>query len=234
MSAPRLPILEKTLRARQRMIHRYIDTHKVMYQEFARFITPDEHNYHAVWDRVAFAILSANAPFEASVKALHYARAHGTHSRYVGGFDQFAGMVPAKLDYIQAIPNDDSLIRGQAEDGTTESWLAYRVRLAKKIKGLGWTKASFAASLIYPLESDLACIDTHVQKVYLGHSKWQRISQETYLLVEARVRKIAHTYGINTFLAQWMIWDCARGQGPNNHAIFPGSHKTESELWREW
>jgi thermostable 8-oxoguanine DNA glycosylase len=94
----------------------------------------------------------------------------------------------------------------------------------KGIAGLGLAKASFAACLLYPLEADLACIDTHIQKVYLGFDRFRSLNHATYCAVEEQIRELAQRVGISTFLAQWLIWDFSRGT-VSSHDIFPGGHK---------
>ena len=212
-------VVAHSFRERQRAIDRYIVRNKARYTSFARAITPDIEDDEQVWSRVAFAILSANAPFASAVKALTYAIEHR------GRLDTFmlAGlnMVPAKKTWLDAIPQPAHLIR---ESGDT--WHSYRMRLTG-IKGLGLAKASFAACLLYPLTADLACLDTHMQKVYCGHTSFRSLSVTQYLTVEGEVRKVAKRHGLHTFLAQWLIWDHARGT-VNDHDIFPGSHKDDA------
>ena len=220
-------VLDDSFRERQRLIDRYCVENRERYQGFATLVTPSYMDWKAVWSRLAFAVLSANALFDFAVKALGYANRNIGHAEV----DTLAnyGMVPAKADYINALPQGRAtmdLLKWHAE-----TWHTYRMRLTK-VKGLGLAKASFAASLLYPLEADVACVDTHMQKVYLGHAAFKSINLKTYLAVEDKVRKVAHRHSVNTFLAQWMIWDCVRGK-VENHAIFPGAHK-DGEAWQEW
>lgn len=212
-------VLEHSFRERSRAIHRYVDANKDRYVAYATLITPDVTDDVAVWSRVAFSILSANTGFRQAQSALGYALQYrGTLDAY--GLTKY-GMVPAKADYLNAIPDRAALIRS-----VDETWHEYRVRLQRTVKGLGLAKASFAACLLYPLAADLACVDTHMQKVYLGHTRFHDLRIADYLAVEEKVRKIARRHGVNTFLAQWMIWDHVRG-ATNDHDIFPGSHKDD-------
>jgi thermostable 8-oxoguanine DNA glycosylase len=214
-------VLEQSIHQRQRRIHAYVRDNVDRYRGMAHLITPDPTNWEHVWDRIAFSILSANAPFTSAVSALGYAAAHRgkVSAQWIAQWQ----MIPGKADYLNALPCGQEILRYTR--GVDESWHAYRMRL-RRIKGLGLAKASFAACLLYPLESDLACVDTHMQKVYLGHETFKTLSIATYCEVEAEIRKIARAHGINTFLAQWLIWDHVRGK-VENHNIFPGSHKTE-------
>jgi thermostable 8-oxoguanine DNA glycosylase len=99
------------------------------------------------------------------------------------------------------------------------------MELKRRVKGLGLAKASFAACLLYPLDADLACVDTWIQKVFLGHTGFKSLSLGDYLLVESKIRTYANCFNVSTFVAQWLIWDHARGGAANAHAIFPGGHK---------
>jgi thermostable 8-oxoguanine DNA glycosylase len=133
------------------------------------------------------------------------------------------GMVPAKADYCnEAWELLKTSFWGKIE---AQNWHGYRLSLQHRFRGLGLAKASFAVALLYPLEADVACIDTWMQKVFLGRESFKQLGLKDYMAVEARVRRYGRRFGVSTFLAQWMIWDHARGGKPNSHAIFPGSHK---------
>jgi len=214
-------ILEETFKIRESLIDKYIQANRLKYVSFARTIAPNLQDWAQVWDRLAFAILSANTPFDDSVKALAYVTDHKGHASpsYLAVFK----CVPAKADYLNLLPRGKrvfTLLKGDKED-----WQAYRLRLFRTVKGLGLAKASFAASLLYPMTSDLACLDTWMQKHYLRRSSFKQLGQRDYVKVEARVRQVAKRNLLpSTFLAQWMIWDSLRNE-TNNHAIFPSSHK---------
>jgi hypothetical protein len=55
----------------------------------------------------------------------------------------------------------DYLSRNSGED-----WREWRNRLAKKTLGLGKAKTSFAIEMLYPLEAQVVCMDTHLLQVY--------------------------------------------------------------------
>src|SRR3990167_6856126 len=57
----------------ERKIALYMYHNKDKYEVFARAITPSAYSDEEIYSRIAFAILSANAPFEDSVKALNVA-----------------------------------------------------------------------------------------------------------------------------------------------------------------
>lgn len=211
-------ILNHAFAQYEKRIVNYIVNHKDTYLGMARFITPAVYDDDTIYSRIAFAILSANSPFEDSVKALNVAiekRGHVKASDII-----WFRQVPAKAKYLNTLSrlNLQSLQRNHGE-----TWHDYRLRL-QKIKGLGLAKASFAACLLYPLDADLACIDTWIQKVFLGHTGFKSLGVRDYLTVESKIRTYARCFGISTFLAQWLIWDHARGS-ISSHSIFPGSHK---------
>ena len=216
-------VIDSSFRQHERKFQAYMVDNVELYRGFARMITPDLSDNLAVYTRIAFAIVSANAPFEDSIRALDVAivkRGKVTREDML----QFSGMTPAKAIYVNELWTQVTHSFDNFRKYHLESWQEFRERLMY-LKGLGRAKASFAACLLYPLEADLACVDTWIQKVFLGHTGFKSLSRTTYQLVEAKIRRYARKFQVSTFLAQWMIWDHARGGKPNSHAIFPGSHK---------
>lgn len=215
-------IVHQSFKAKEKAIAKYVKTNKEKYKDFALRITPDLDNPFEIWDRIAFAILSANVGFDQGVRALAYAtECKGNAEPEV--LTKF-GMVPRKAEYINLLPVGAgifALLKAESED-----WNQYRLRLKKSVLGLGLAKASFAACLLYPLQADLGCVDTHICKVYLKVSQFKQIGLAKYLKVESKIRSIAIKAKINTFLAQWLIWDHTRGL-VSDHDIFPGSHKED-------
>lgn len=214
-------VLDQTFAAQERKFLRYIKDNVELYKGYATFITPSLNDPKQIFSRIAFAILSANARFDDSVKALGYAMEN------IGKVDAtvFARyrMTPAKADYLNELA--DTLPRVLLRQ-LREPWGEYRERLMK-VKGLHRAKASFAVALLYPLEADVACLDTWMQKVFLGMTGFRRLSRGDYELVEGKIRGYAKRFNVSTFLIQWLIWDYARGGQPNAHAIFPSSHKSD-------
>ena len=49
---------------------------------------------------------------------------------------------------------------------TDEGWTEWRDRLAKGILGLGKAKTSFAIEMMFPLEAQVVCMDTHLFQAY--------------------------------------------------------------------
>ena len=214
-------VIESSFRSHEKKFQAFMRENVAEYRVNAEMITPDLGDPRAVFARIAFAILSANAPFDDSVKALDYAlTCAGTASPKV--LTQWK-MIPAKARYLNEawdkinnitplrIAGDANLYRWQVTKLDCESWSSYRYRLQKMFKGLGIAKASFAVSLLYPLTADVACLDTWMQKVFLGNTSFKSLSKVTYETVEQRITKYARALNVSTFLAQWMIWDHARG-----------------------
>lgn len=80
---------------------------------------------------------------------------------------------------------------------------------------------------IYPLTADLACLDTWMLKQFhLDTSLNGRMTWGEYCAVEAKIRKHAKRWKVGTFVAQWMIWDHARGSVESHSTLaLPGGHK---------
>ena len=213
-------ILEQSFRQRQHAIDRYCEQHRAKYLDMGANIAPDLANWRAVWNRLAFAILSANAPFQRAVDALGYAnkRRGSCDARHLARM----GHTPAKADYLNQLTCGPALLTLCRQSDETSH--THRLRLRHDVQGLGLCKASFASALLEPLTADVACIDTHMQKVYLGNRGFKTLSLDTYLTTESKVRAVGVNHGISTFLAQWLIWDHVRGV-VEPHAIFPGAHK---------
>jgi len=183
---------------------------------------PTDAQVHA---RVAFAILSANTGFDQAVKALGYAASVGYRCEpfVLGAY----GMVPAKSDYLRAMVGRNArefLRLGNAGVGH-ESWTGYRERLAQETPGLGRAKASFVVCLLYPMTADVVCLDTHMQGILWGATSFLKIGRAQYERGETWIREWAPVWGVSTFLAQWMLWDCRRTGAPQSHDLFPGQHK---------
>jgi thermostable 8-oxoguanine DNA glycosylase len=213
-------VIDHSFKTRQKKIARYVKDNKEKYRQFASNISPDLSDPWQIWDRIAFSILSANCSFEQAVRALAYAtKCKGNCESEV--LIKF-GMVPRKAEYLNKLPIGAEIFRLLKSD--SEDWNQYRLRLKSEVLGLGLAKSSFTACLLYPLTADLGCIDTHICKVYLGVQAFTQLGIKNYLLVESKIRAIAKRAGINTFLAQWLIWDHTRGV-QMDHDIFPGAHK---------
>ena len=215
-------IVGDSFRARQRAIDGYLTAQRDRYLGMAQLITPDLTNWTQVYSRAAFAILSANVDFDRAVAALGYVNRHRgqVHEKDLAPY----GMTPAKAHWCNAIPRGTACLAWCRMTG--ESYHEHRVRLWKSVKGLGLCKASFLSALLEPCDADVACIDTHMQTVYLATSGFKRLGLVDYMDVERKVRQVAERHHVSTFVAQWAIWDHTRGS-LTDHAVFPGTHKGE-------
>lgn len=193
----------------------YIESHKAMYQRMAEAITPVYDNWEQIWDRAAFAILSAHTHFKTAVKTLQYV----TTCKGYADPCMVTSHVPATTRYVNSLPLGHACQRLLQRNG--EPWHGYRERIRTTVLGVARTKASFLVSLLYPTVSDVACIDTHMLKVYDDEvSSFQALTLSAYCRIEAKVRRMGQRHGIHTFLAQWLMWDCVRGI-VEPHDIFP-------------
>lgn len=201
-----LPDVAETLeRERFAAIHRFISEHRTRYLIFAARIEPNRADWRQVWDRLVFAILSANATLNDTIVAYRRARAQ----RGCANLADLSGMTAQKTYFINGLALDRSLLTVRRRH--QESWNNYRIRLTQ-IPGLALTKASYAASLLYPLTADVACLDTWMQKALLtGTTRFGSLTWPEYRALENIVRRFARRHDISTALAQWMIWDCTRG-----------------------
>ena len=229
--------LDQSSLAHNRAVLRYGKANRDAYIQAANLMErslagPDRNELTRL--RVAFAVLSANCPFQSSVDALAYVRQVGLANVEESSLARFQ-CVPVKARACREIASKPIQAFLRQVD---ETWQEYRERLARETLGLGRAKASFAACLIYPTRADLACVDTWICKVYLGRDSFKSLSRVDYERVEGEVRKIRDKIGFpSTFLAQWCIWNHARGDKPGqvtfDHSFLslPGSHKgTESSI----
>jgi hypothetical protein len=206
-------VFEQEELARDTELTRYAIAHRNLYVTFARTITPYLESWPQVWDRLAFAILTANANTDHAVVALHLAqRARGSI-----GFHSIPGMTPDKARYVNKLPTGRAIFHWRKRKH--EGWHRYRLRLME-IDGLAMTKASYAACLLYPLEAEVACLDTWMQKLLTGVTGFDWLTADEYLEQERRLARWARTIEINLALAQWIAWDWLRGTGPNPQRYF--------------
>lgn len=87
---------------------------------------------------------------------------------------------------------------------SNEGWAEWRDRLAKKILGLGKAKTSFAIEMLFPLEAQVVCMDTHLFQVYgLNQSKHSKLYNdiETDWLERSELR------GVAPYMARCLYWD---------------------------
>ena len=86
-----------------------------------------------------------------------------------------------------------------------EGWTEWRDRLAKKILGLGKAKTSFAIEMLFPLEAQVVCMDTHLFQVYgLNQTKHSKLYNEIEAdwLERSEKRGVAPLHGTVLVLGQ--------------------------------
>lgn len=180
----------------------------------ARAIKPDLGDPEAVRGRVAFAILSANVGFPEAVKAYQYVRdAGGCHMVDHAALRKLGGFTRDRASFVRALAGrHEDLLRD-----SLETWDEYRCRLAHDVAGLGLCKASFAASLLYPTEVQICCLDVWMRKLYdlpvTEHSPFRPGEHKRYRACERGLAKFqANCQLPSLFLAQWIIWGALRGR----------------------
>ena len=219
-------IIDAADRDWQERLDRYAGINRGKYLGFASGIVPEEYTKEEIYKRLVFSILSGQTPFDraclafsAVLKLTEKQRGNTrTLARVVKGCMYVkVKSLACKRAWELAGP---ALLRQEGED-----WHTYRVRLTG-LHGLGKAKASFAACLLYPLEADLACLDTWILKQFgLPPEKNGHLTWEEYEHVEGRIRVHAKRWHVPTFVAQWIIWDHARRTVESHEALMPGGHK---------
>ena len=87
---------------------------------------------------------------------------------------------------------------------SNEGWTEWRDRLAKKILGLGKAKTSFAIEMLFPLEAQVVCMDTHLFQVYgLNQTK----NSKLYNDIEADWLERSEKRGVAPYMARCLYWD---------------------------
>ena len=85
-----------------------------------------------------------------------------------------------------------------------ESWTEWRDRLTKSILGLGKAKTSFALEMMYPVDAQVACMDTHLFKAYgLDQTK----DSKHYHQIEADWVERSNKRGLAPYMARCLYWD---------------------------
>ena len=86
----------------------------------------------------------------------------------------------------------------------------YRDYVRQSVKGLAWAKSSFATMLVKG-QADVACVDTHMYRLFKGQPARGQIKGPEYLDLEHRVRVLAQRHGVSTSVCQHALWDGMRG-----------------------
>jgi thermostable 8-oxoguanine DNA glycosylase len=89
-----------------------------------------------------------------------------------------------------------------------ESWTQYRNRIEKTILGLGMAKSSFFIEMLYPVEAEITCLDTHLFQLYgLDQSKNAKLYQD----IEAHWVRMCFEYKVPCYVARCIYWDRKQG-----------------------
>lgn len=90
------------------------------------------------------------------------------------------------------------------EKGENENWNTFRNRLVKEIKGLGMAKTSFALEMVYPIESKVVCLDTHLFQAYgLDQTKNRKMygQLEDHWVYNSKIKDLP------PYIARCIYWD---------------------------
>lgn len=218
-------------------INRYASAHAAQYRGFAELITPADYGPEETFRRVAFSILSVQTPFAKGCAAFEKIAALSWEAR--ADYDKVLKVLKRSGGVIYQTTKATGIIMAASRcrngigqgfylrhDG--ETWDTYRRRLARDVYGINKAKGTFLACLLYPNTADLACLDTWVLRRFgfppekNGHLTW-----DEYLDAEKSIRRFARKWGVSTFVAQWIIWDCDRGTVEPHSVLggMPGAHK---------
>jgi len=85
-----------------------------------------------------------------------------------------------------------------------EAWTDFRNRTEKSILGLGMAKSSFAIEMIYPVEAEITCLDTHLFKAY-GLDQTKHRSQ--YNVIEKHWVDNSQRKDLPAYIARCIYWD---------------------------
>ena len=167
--------------------------------------------------RITFALLSVNAPFDATCKAytalkdvdlLDFWTVLNT-IRQARGNDGVVSYAYTKAKWLHTLAFN-AKVEGISYNPGKEGDAEYREYLRTNVKGLAWAKSSFAVMLVKGT-ADVACIDTHMHRLFTGNVAKTGIGKRKYLELENKVRSLALTHGIPTSVAQHCLWDSMRG-----------------------
>lgn len=184
----------------------YAQENAAVYLTWANEIRPNLSDPRSLYKRLAFSILSAHTQLPNAAAALDYALEcydrgtapqPGTLRQYGHTGTKAAWLYPAIIPPLKS---------------ETENWHAYRLRL-RHIPGLGLCKASFLAALLYPLEAETCCIDTHLAAALnSAPTNGKGTPLRDYLTMERYLTKQCSKIGLPLFVFQWAVWDAIRGQ----------------------
>ena len=191
----------------------YVENNIETYYEFLKQV--DNSNF-SPRDMMEFAAISANTSMSSAIDGFLASRDRGTVEE-IGEALLFWGVNAPfmKASYcrgIRELPNN-------LMPNTLSSFRNQRYSNVNQIKGLGYAKYSFAVCPMYPYESDIVCIDTHMYQTIVGkmpnvkniYGKSKKCIRR-YERIESILRGEAERLGVPAFLYQWAVWDMQRGK----------------------
>lgn len=123
-----------------------------------------------------------------------------------------AGLHNNRTTYIWSFTEDFWSNTTEFYKGEHEPWSTLRNRLAKRIKGLGLAKTSFALEMSFPLEAKVTCLDVHMLRLY-GLTKYNgRAPQPLYEATETDWSGRSQTLGVPPYIARCAYWDRVQKQ----------------------
>jgi len=89
-----------------------------------------------------------------------------------------------------------------------ESWTEYRNRIEESILGLGMAKSSFSIEMLYPVDAEITCLDTHLFQLYgLNQAKHGNKYEE----IEHHWVRMCFEYNVSCYVARCIYWDRKQG-----------------------
>jgi len=104
-----------------------------------------------------------------------------------------------------------------------ESWSQYRLRMQNKAKGIGQAKSAFMVELIYPLRTQVICVDTHILQLYgytAKHINERGIRKSDMDAIESHWAIQCAKVRVPPVIARWTYWDNKQGQADSRYWSF--------------
>lgn len=198
-------------------------------EKFFHSITKDEINIHSdywsaitpesseeIFKRYLFAFLSVHTSYENNVKAYldlkdWYKWINNEKLLLDKLIESGVGLHNNRVKYLSKFCHQFWANTSDFKRNKNESWINCRNRIEKNILGLGLAKTSFSLEMIYPLESGVVCLDTHLFQFYkLNQSK----DHKKYFEIEDHWFIWSKMFNIPCFIARAIYWN--RKQNKNN------------------
>lgn len=119
-----------------------------------------------------------------------------------------AGLVNGRTKNIMKFTAMYWQFPGLFDKQDSETWYAYRDRIADMVSGLGPAKAAFFIELMHFQDSRISCFDTHMLQTYgikppdVGNVKPPDLAR-----MEMHWDLTCTKYGVNPVTCRWMLWD---------------------------